>query len=136
MSFGDRLIATAVVVTALAIPATSSAATGSIAFLREGNVWLAAPDGSGAHQLTTAGGYLFVSAAKGSGSPLLRSGSATSRLAAGKPATIELRLSKGALGKIKKAQKHHKKVTAEVGAVAQVPGSNKVQATKTFRVRH
>jgi hypothetical protein len=51
--------------------ATASAAAGSIAFVREHNIWIAAPDGSNAKQLTSAGGYEFVSAAKGSGAPLL-----------------------------------------------------------------
>ena len=55
----------------LIVPAVARATSGSIAFLRAGNIWLAAPDGSAAHQLTTDGGYQFVSAAKGSGSPLL-----------------------------------------------------------------
>ncbi len=55
----------------LLAPGVAHGAGGSIAFLRDGNIWLAAPDGANARQLTTAGDYLFVSAAKGSGSPLL-----------------------------------------------------------------
>jgi len=47
------------------------AATGSITFIREQNIWIAAPDGSNARQLTSAGNYEFVSAAKGAGAPML-----------------------------------------------------------------
>ena len=62
----------AVVALALALgAAVASAASGSIAFIREHNIWIAAPDGSNAKQLTSAGNYEFVSAAKGSGAPLL-----------------------------------------------------------------
>jgi len=52
-------------------PAVAAAASGSIAFIREHNIWIAAPDGSNARQLTSAGDYEFVSAAKGAGASLL-----------------------------------------------------------------
>lgn len=62
----------AVAALALALgPAGALATSGSIAFIREHNIWIAASDGSNAHQLTSAGDYEFVSAAKGSGAPLL-----------------------------------------------------------------
>lgn len=49
----------------------ASAQASSIAFLRDGNIWIANPDGTGAHALTADGGYDYVSAAKVAGSMLL-----------------------------------------------------------------
>lgn len=59
-----------VVAAFLALPVSAQAA-GSLAFIRSGNIWIANPDGTGAKQLTTDGGYQRVSAAQGSGAPLL-----------------------------------------------------------------
>jgi hypothetical protein len=49
----------------------SSAHASSIAFLRGGNIWIAAPDGSHATPLTSGGGYTYVSASKATGTMLL-----------------------------------------------------------------
>lgn len=59
------VILTAGAITALAAPAQAS----SIFFIRSNDIWVANPDGSAAHQVTTDGGngypYVSVSAAKG-----------------------------------------------------------------------
>jgi hypothetical protein len=61
------------VMTAMAVMAlwATSARASSIAFLRGGNIWIAAPDGSHATQLTSGGGYTYVSASKAPGTMLL-----------------------------------------------------------------
>jgi hypothetical protein len=56
------LLATAVAVAALAAGAPSAFAD-SIAYVKDGNVWLSTPDGSRQFQVTTAGGYGDVSQA-------------------------------------------------------------------------
>jgi WD40-like Beta Propeller Repeat len=61
----------AVLGVAVTAPTPASAASGSIAFLRGGSIWIAGPNGSNPRQLTTSGTYKWVSAAKGSGAPML-----------------------------------------------------------------
>lgn len=60
-----------VAVVALMALGAASAHASSIAFLRGGNIWIAAPDGSHATQLTTGGGYTYVSSSKAPGTMLL-----------------------------------------------------------------
>jgi hypothetical protein len=68
-----RLVLLAALAATLVGASSAAAAGGSIAFIREANIWIANPDGSGARQLTTDGAgasaYTTVSAAKGT--PLL-----------------------------------------------------------------
>jgi hypothetical protein len=56
-------------------------------------------------------------------------------LAAGRPTTVSLRLSTKALNAIRKAIAHHKRVTAQVGAVTK-QGTKTITASSSFRVRH
>src|SRR4051812_38734478 len=49
-------ICIALAAAALAVGATSAAAS-SIAYVKDGNVWLSSPDGAKSYQLTFAGGY-------------------------------------------------------------------------------
>lgn len=62
-------------VAAVMMVAAAAAQASSVAFLRDGNIWLAAPDGSGAHPLTSDGTsadpYTSVSASKAPGTTLL-----------------------------------------------------------------
>lgn len=60
-----------VAVVALMALGAASAHASSIAFLRGGNIWIAAPDGSHATQLTSGGDYTYVSASKAPGTMLL-----------------------------------------------------------------
>jgi hypothetical protein len=71
-----RLVLLAALVATLLGASSAAAAGGSIAFIRQANIWIANPDGTGAKQLTSDGvagtsEYTTVSAAKGSGAPLL-----------------------------------------------------------------
>jgi hypothetical protein len=57
-------------------------------------------------------------------------------LTAGAHVEATLPLSKSELGKIKTALKHHRRVTAQVGAVAEDAASQTAQATASFAVKH
>jgi hypothetical protein len=48
---------------ALFLIAAAPAAADSIAYIKDGNVWLSTPDGGRQYQVTSAGGYSYVSQA-------------------------------------------------------------------------
>ena len=58
-----RLRYTALLTVCAALAVAAPAAADSIAYIKDGNVWLATPDGSRQQQVTTSGGYAYVSQA-------------------------------------------------------------------------
>lgn len=54
---------TALATVTLALVCAAPAAADSIAYIKDGNVWLASPDGSRQQQVTSSGGYSYVSQA-------------------------------------------------------------------------
>jgi hypothetical protein len=66
----------------------------------------------------------------------LPTNSGTGKLAAKHTLRVRLPLSTSQLRKIARALKHHTKVTAELGAVAQDASGKRRQATTSFTVRH
>jgi WD40-like Beta Propeller Repeat len=63
MAMTGRAIRAAMLAGAVSLLAAAPAAADSIAYIKDGNVWLATPDGARQVQVTTSGGYAYVSQA-------------------------------------------------------------------------